>query len=286
VYSMDGDVAPLGGILNAAACHGASVVVDEAHGLGVYGRSHSSSNNNNNNNKKEKQQQTREIHQTSNNNKKKNNNKSTVVAGGTGVLARMELEDHPALACSVHTFGKAAGCHGAVVCGSFTIKNYLWNYGYPLIYSTALPLHSLVTIHCAYETMTGKEGDCLRESVYRLIRRFRKRLEPKLLFLKSKGSISNSNVCLIPSTSPIQALMIPGNTACTRFCQALFQKSQRRIRLYPIKSPTVPVGQERVRIVLHAHNTDDQVEMLVKLICLTLVEVGITAPHYNLNSRL
>jgi hypothetical protein len=34
--------------------------------------------------------------------------------GGTGVLAALELEDHPALLAGVFTFGKAAGCHGAV----------------------------------------------------------------------------------------------------------------------------------------------------------------------------
>jgi 7-keto-8-aminopelargonate synthetase-like enzyme len=37
---------------------------------------------------------------------------------------------------------QAAGCHGAVVCG--VRKSFVtWsNYGYPVIYSTALPLHS------------------------------------------------------------------------------------------------------------------------------------------------
>lgn len=31
----------------------------------------------------------------------------------------------------------------------------------------------------------------------------------------------------------------------------------------PICSPTVPIGQERVRICLHGHNTSDQVDNLV-----------------------
>lgn len=31
----------------------------------------------------------------------------------------------------------------------------------------------------------------------------------------------------------------------------------------PICSPTVPIGQERVRICLHGHNTSDQVDSLV-----------------------
>jgi 8-amino-7-oxononanoate synthase len=69
--------------------------------------------------------------------------------GGTGVLGAEQVEQHPALACSIHTFGKAAGCHGAVVCGSSVLCDYLINYGYPVIYSMALPLHSLATIQCS-----------------------------------------------------------------------------------------------------------------------------------------
>ena len=38
--------------------------------------------------------------------------------GGTGVLSALNLESHPALLCSIHTFIKAAGCHGAILLSS------------------------------------------------------------------------------------------------------------------------------------------------------------------------
>jgi 8-amino-7-oxononanoate synthase len=249
VYSMDGDVAPVRAMLDVAHQFGAQVIVDEAHGLGIYGRINNNYSNNNNNN---------------------NNGSRRItggVPGGTGVLAAEQVERHPALACSIHTFGKAAGCHGAVVCGSTVFRDYLVNYGYPVIYSTALPLHSLAVIRCSYDTMTGSKGDRLRASVFELVCMFRRTLEPFLA--------TCHRVHLLPSTSPIQALMIPDNTACTEFCNILFVKSNKRIQLFPIKSPTVPKGQERVRIILHSHNTTEQVETLVLLIQSTLRDMGI-----------
>jgi 8-amino-7-oxononanoate synthase len=225
VYSMDGDLAPLQETLNVAMKHGACVIVDEAHGLGVFGEN------------------------------------------GIGVLAEYGLERHPALLCSVHTFGKAAGCHGAVVCGSSAIKEFLINYGRPIVYSTSLPLHSLVTITCSYQSMAGEVGKRLRSQIRDRVDFFREHMER--IMAATHGSIS-----LAPSISPIQALIIPGNSACIDFCENLRKKSGNRIRLYPIRSPTVPKGQERVRIIVHAHNTREQVSELIGLVESTLKEMG------------
>jgi hypothetical protein len=80
VYSMDGDVAPVRAMLRQYHQFGArSAVDDEAHGLGIYG------NTNNN----------------------KNDSKITVVVyyiytKWYGVLAAEQVEQHPALACSIH----------------------------------------------------------------------------------------------------------------------------------------------------------------------------------------
>jgi 8-amino-7-oxononanoate synthase len=181
---------------------------------------------------------------------------------GAGVIEECSLQGHPALAFGVYTFGKAAGCHGAVVVCDQLAKDYLLNYAYPFIYSTALPPHSLVTIRCAYETMTSVAGARLRNKLEENIQLFRNQLNPMLRMFPQ--------VYLLPSTTAIQALVIPGNAACTQFCENLYDISH--IRLYPIKSPTVPKNHERVRIIIHAHNTRDEIKSLIDAICKVLMQ--------------
>jgi len=225
VYSMDGDIAPLKEMLDLSLKYQACVIVDEAHGMGVFG-SH-----------------------------------------GMGVLERDSLEHHPALLCSVHTFGKAAGCHGAVICGSQCLKDYLLNYARPIIYSTSLPTHSLVTIACSYQTMAGPIGRQLRRTVKERVHAFRRGMYDLMKH-------TTNGISLVDSISPIQALIVPGNSSCVAFCDMVWEKSNHRIRLYPIRSPTVPTGQERVRIIIHAHNTPSQSERLLIVIQQTMQELG------------
>jgi 8-amino-7-oxononanoate synthase len=225
---MDGDAAPIKEILAMAYKYNACVIVDEAHGLGVFGDH------------------------------------------GLGMLEQERLENHPSLLCSVHTFGKAAGCHGAVVCGSNIFKQFLYNYGRPIIYSTSLPMHSLVAISCSYDTMTGQTGMNLRRKVLDLVSFFRELVLEEILHHCDE----DANIKLVDSFSPIQALIIPGNTRCLDFCKRLWTKSGQSIRLYPIRSPTVPKGEERVRIIIHSHNTQEQVQYLISLISSTLRDMG------------
>eukprot|EP00592_Proboscia_alata_P005066 CAMPEP_0194375244 /NCGR_PEP_ID=MMETSP0174-20130528/23710_1 /TAXON_ID=216777 /ORGANISM="Proboscia alata, Strain PI-D3" /LENGTH=476 /DNA_ID=CAMNT_0039155301 /DNA_START=58 /DNA_END=1484 /DNA_ORIENTATION=- len=272
VYSMDGDVAPLQQILETAQTFGAVVIVDEAHGLGVFGRTNA-----------------RDLWSVDNSTDDTNFLHESGAAGGTGVLAALHLEHHPALLCSVHTFGKAAGCHGAVICGSRTLVNYLLNFAKPLVYSTALPLHSLVCIGCAYDTMTGSLGDEKRARVFRLVRLFRR------LFQNSSvppqpppppGEIQQHNAAsnrlrslLLPSPSPIQSVLIPGNQACITIATQL--RNNYGFDVYPIRSPTVPKGLERIRIILHSHNTPQEVTSLVSMLHQHIVTLLATNDEHS-----
>jgi len=241
VYSMDGDIAPLTEIFHLAEIHKASVIIDEAHGLGVYGITNCD-----------------DLNIT---NKKTLRANQIECGGGTGVLAALGLETHPNCLCSVHTFGKAAGCHGAVVAAPTTVIQYLINYARPFIYSTALPPHSIISIKCAYETMLSKEGERRRSKVFHLVDLFRKEAMKR-------------NIPLLKSPSPIQAVLtnrlahkykskMSNNEACIYLAKRIRQNG---MSVYPIRYPTVKNGEERIRIILHSHNTEQDVKRLLNVL--------------------
>ncbi len=154
---------------------------------------------------------------------------------GEGLVQHLGLQND--VFARVVTFGKALGCHGAIILGSDKLRTYLINFARSFIYTTALPLHSLVTIKIMYAQMLKKQNiNTLRKNIAFF----------KIQFL-------GTNVNLIESDSAIQCIIITGNTACKNTALAL-QKNGFDVR--PILSPTVAKGKERLRICLHAYNSE------------------------------
>ena len=65
---------------------------------------------------------------------------------------------------------------------------------------------------------------------------------------------------LIESNTPIQSIVIPGNDAVKMAAQRL---QQNGLDVRPIVSPTVPKGKERLRVCIHAFNTQQEIEKLI-----------------------
>ncbi|KAJ3070667.1 hypothetical protein HDU98_006311 [Podochytrium sp. JEL0797] len=176
---------------------------------------------------------------------------STGVCGenGRGLVCELGLESHAF--ARLHTFGKAVGSHGAVVLGSSTLRNFLINYARPLVYSTSLPVHSLISIKCAYDQMS-KDASELQSKLHQIIHHFRHQLKTMPPGIEA-----------IDSHTAIQAIIVPGNKECSRVCTRLQSKGYD---VRPIRSPTVAKGAERLRICLHAHNTMEEVTGLLRLL--------------------
>jgi 8-amino-7-oxononanoate synthase len=162
---------------------------------------------------------------------------------GQGLVSQHGLEGE--VFARIHTFGKALGCHGAVILGSDTLRSFLVNFARSFIFTTALPIHSLIAVKCAYELLMG--DGISNAGLHQLIAQF------KLDFP------AFDDAYLIESCTPIQSLVIPGNA---RVKHVATQLQAKGFDVRAIVSPSVPAGKERLRISLHAHNTVDQVEQL------------------------
>jgi 8-amino-7-oxononanoate synthase len=164
---------------------------------------------------------------------------------GRGLVNELGLEAY--VFARVHTFGKALGVHGAAIVGPKVLRNILVNFARSFIYTTALPLHSLVAVRSAYDEM--QNGDEKRMKLARLIAHFLHASQ------KYPGIFISYNV------SPIQSIRIPGNENARKIAGEL------RVQGFDVRaifSPTVPEGTERLRICLHSFNTIEQIDDLFR----------------------
>lgn len=163
---------------------------------------------------------------------------------GEGLVQALELETK--CLARVHTFGKAVGCHGAIVLGSNTLRDYLVNFSRPFIYTTGMPASAVRAISYSY-------------SVFPAMMEERKQLEGLVaLFREKAGSLR-----LCASVTPIQGVIIPGNEEVKRVEKRV---QQNGFDVRAILYPSVPKGEERLRVVLHSFNTPGEVERLVNLL--------------------
>ncbi|RZJ73292.1 8-amino-7-oxononanoate synthase [Flavobacterium sp.] len=167
---------------------------------------------------------------------------------GCGLVQQQNLEDK--VFARIMTFGKGLGCHGAAILGSKELRDYLINFSRSFIYTTALPPHSIATILSAYKQLQITANIAKLTEIVSHFNREKYRLSLKPMFVYSK--------------SGIQCAIVPGNEKVKSVAQKL---QQRGFGVKAILSPTVPEGQERLRICLHSYNSETEVTALLEYLC-------------------
>jgi 8-amino-7-oxononanoate synthase len=167
-------------------------------------------------------------------------------AHSSGVMGRegkgLSIE-YPVFARLI-TFGKAYGCHGAAILGSRLLKEFLINFSRSFIYTTALPPDEYLRIRnsVAFDTLSLR--DKLKENIAYFIS------------LINMDLISDIN-------SPIQIISVNDEKKAIELASLL---QSNKFAVKPILSPTVKAGEERLRICIHAFNTEEEIALLVKLL--------------------
>jgi 8-amino-7-oxononanoate synthase len=170
---------------------------------------------------------------------------------GKGLVSSLNLEKD--IFIRLHTFGKSLACSGAITLCSPLVRSYLINYARPLIYTTFLPFPLLTAIKASYSLLGSGHTTQLLANLHSLVSRFHMSLLRTIEFRNADHILQVSDAC---PKSPIFALQTQDPRELAAYCQ----KSGFVVRA--VVPPTVPT--RRVRVCLHAGNTVEEVDGLVK----------------------
>lgn len=145
----------------------------------------------------------------------------------------------------VGTLGKAFGTFGAFVAGSAALCELMVHRARTLIFTTALPPAVAAATREALRRVRAEGWRRDRLSAH--IARFR-------------AGCAALGVPLLPSATPIQAIVLGDNAKALAASEALLEQG---LLVAAIRPPTVPVGTARLRVTLSAAHSDEDVERLV-----------------------
>jgi glycine C-acetyltransferase len=213
VFSMDGDIAPLPGIVEAAEAYGAAVMIDDAHASGVLGRN------------------------------------------GRGTVDHFGL--HGRMAIQVGTLSKAVGALGGYVAGSTALREILTQRARPFLFSTSHPPAVVAACREAIRVMCDEPE--LQERLWANTRRF-------------KGELSRLGFDIGVSETPITPVMMGDPDTAGRFSQRLFEEG---VFAQPVVYPTVAMDKARIRTIVTAAHSDEQLDRALDAFHRVGAELGL-----------
>lgn len=174
---------------------------------------------------------------------------STGVFGpkGEGIVVEKKLESK--VFARIHTFGKALGCHGAMIAGSSVLKEYLINFSRSFIYTTAPAPHAVLAVKNAVSLLPKSKAPA--------------KLHKNISCFKAYIIHFKLEDFFIESGSPIQSAVFGSPGKVKEISSRLEDKGYDA---KPILYPTVPKGQERIRFCLHSYNTAHQMKEILYLL--------------------
>jgi 5-aminolevulinate synthase len=203
VYSMDGDIAPIGAICDLAARFSAMTYLDEVHAVGMYGPNGGG------------------------------------VSERDGVAHRIDLIEG--------TLAKAFGCHGGYIAGDADVIDFIRSTAPGFIFTTALPP---MTMAAALASVRHVRQDHAR----------RAKLFERADALKRR--LDGAGLPRIDGAGHIVPLHIGDAALCTEVSSRLL--SEFGMYATPINYPTVPRGEERLRLTPGPLHTDAMMDALVE----------------------
>jgi 8-amino-7-oxononanoate synthase len=155
------------------------------------------------------------------------------------------------------TFGKALGCQGAAILASKTVIDFLVANSRHYIYSTAL---SPACAHLALNAVNLCQQADVSAKLMANISLFRTQAKALNISLDEIGDSEVNSLEPAKLNSPIQPIIIGDNERTMAIASNLADKG---FMVGAIRSPTVPLGQARLRVTLSALHSSEQIISLV-----------------------
>lgn len=191
-------------------------------------------------------------------------------AHGMGVMGRHGLGTVDALSLSqqqvpvvMGTFGKAIGTAGAFIAGSQVLIDYLVNFAKHYIYSTAMPPGQAVAT--LYSLTYLASDDSRQRQLKDNIAYFRQRFAAEF-GVKASDTGNSEALHLKPSHSAIQPVIVGSPQRAVALSEGL---QARGIWVPAIRYPTVPKGEDRLRITLSATHCKQDIDVLIDALLLS-----------------
>ena len=204
VFSMDGDIAPLPGLVELAEKYGCVMMIDDAHSSGVLGHN------------------------------------------GRGTVDHFNL--HGRVDIQVGTLSKAIGALGGYVCSTLEMIDFLHQRARPFLFSTSHPPSVAATCIAAFEVL--EEEPQVIENLWANTKFFK-------VGLKNLGFDTGA------SETPITPIMVGDAALAHQFSRELFQAGVLGLG---IGYPTVPLGKARIRTIVTATHTRDELQQALDVL--------------------
>src|SRR5437879_4129966 len=189
-------------------------------------------------------------------------------AHSSGVLGRNgrgtidHFNVHGRVDIQVGTLSKAIGAIGGYVCGSRDLIEFLYHRARPFVCSTSQPPSVTATCMAAFEVL--EQEPQLIENLWKNTRFFKKEL--------GALGFNIGGVNTPASETPITPIIVGDGRLCMDFSRELFNEG---VMATGIAFPTVAEGKARIRTIMTATHTQDELEEALEVLKKVGKRVGI-----------
>lgn len=215
VFSMDGDMAPLGRLFELCERFGIITMVDDAHGEGVLGR------------------------------------------GGRGIVDHFGLSGRFDL--EIGTLSKAFGVMGGVIAGRKIVIDWIRQKACPFLFSSAVTAADTAACLAAVDLLEASTE--LVEKLWENTRYF-------------KEGMRRAGFDIGASVTPITPVMLGEAALAQQFSRRLFE-SEPGVFAMPIGFPTVPRGKARIRVMISASHSREDLDTGLEVFSRVGRELGV-----------